>query len=72
MKKVEFSFIKDVVLRKNIESVYNDILDLLSMIVYAKPETQGCFRKTIVIYTASVIEALLLWKIEKSDSYWWT
>ena len=65
MKKIEFSFIKDAVLRENIENVYNDVFELFPMIAYTKPEIEHCLRKTIIIYTASIIEALLLWKIEK-------
>ena len=65
MKKVEFSFIGEVVLRKNVENVHNDVIELLPMIAYTKLGIGHCLRKTIIIYTASIIEALLLWKIEK-------
>ena len=54
-----------MVLRKNVENVHNDVIELLPMIAYTKPQIENCLRKTIIIYTASIIEALLFWKIEK-------
>ena len=65
MKDVDFSFIRDAVLQKNIESVYGDTLRLMAMIMYTESQVEHCLRKTIIIYTASVIEALLLWKIRE-------
>ena len=65
MKKVDFSFIRGAVLQKNIESVYGDTLKLMAMIMYTESQVEHCLRKTIIIYTASVIEALLLWKIRE-------
>ena len=65
MKTIEFSFIKEEVLRENIENVYNDVLELLPMITYTKPQIENCLRKAIIIHTASIIEALLFWKIKK-------
>ena len=65
MKKSNFIFVKDGVLRENIKNVYADIIELMMMVPSAKQQAQNCLRKTIIIYTASIIEALLLWKIQK-------
>ena len=66
-----FGFIVgDAVLRENIERAFGYIIDLLAL-----SESEGyddlatsSFRKTIVIHTASIIEALLLYVLrEKCD-----
>ena len=66
MKKLDFIFVDNVVLRKNIEGVYTDTIELGIILGYQKrAEVESVLRKTIIIYTASIIEALLLWKLKK-------
>lgn len=66
MKMIDFSFIKESILRGNIERIYDDVFELhllLSQGISIK--VVDCLRKTIAIYTASIIEALTLWKIQE-------
>ena len=42
-----------------------DILSLMAMVSQADQSVQNCLRKTIIIYTASMVEALLLWSIKE-------
>lgn len=66
MKIIDFSFIKESILRGNIERVYDDVLGLQVLLSKdASTEVVDCLRKTITIYTASIIEALVLWKIRE-------
>ena len=65
MDDIDVSFIKNAVLKKNIENVHDDIAKLKALMSFADNGIQGCLRKTIVVYIASVIEALLLWKIKR-------
>ena len=61
-----FGFVSDSRLRKNIESIYNDVLDLGTLLTQTKGRAiKNCIRKTIVMYTGSIIEALLLWKLNE-------
>ena len=64
-----FSFIDDPVLQSNLDTAFDHIVDLLTL-----SESESCgdkdalvssLRKTIIIHTASVIEALLLWKLKQ-------
>ena len=60
------SFVDNIPLREKIVDVLRDILDLSGMIEEQdKERTKSCLRKTMIIYLTSVIEALLLWKIQK-------
>ena len=60
------NFIDDLLLRDRIENVLDDILNLEGLIdEQEKSDMQSCLRKTVIIYTASVIEALLAWKLKK-------
>ena len=44
----------------------NDISDLGMLLeIQDKKRIKSCLRKTIIIYTASIIEALLVWKLKK-------
>ena len=65
----KFDFIDSPLLRKNVESIQGDVLRLGvlldSLQEYA---VENCIRKTIVVYTASIIEALLLWKLNREIS----
>ena len=65
MKTIDF--IDSSLLKENIKSIQNDILGLgiLSAILPEEDTTNDCIRKTITIYTVSIIEALLLWKLNK-------
>ncbi|MBU0569935.1 hypothetical protein KKB40_04100, partial [Patescibacteria group bacterium] len=64
-----FSFVKDKTLEKNLDTVFDHILDLSTLstsISYrGKTTLVSSLRKTIIIYTASIIEALLLWKLKQ-------
>jgi len=61
MAESRFSFIKDDVLRQNLDEAFQHIIILLPFTESdAYDETaKSAFRKTIIIYTASIIEALL-------------
>ena len=62
----DINFIDNKILRERITSVITDIFDLGTMIEKQdKERTRSCLRKTIIIYTVSIIEALLLWKLKK-------
>ena len=46
--------------------IYGDIFELGTMLEYQKDlKIKNCLRKTMVIYAVSIIEALLLWKMNK-------
>lgn len=63
-----FSFVPDKILRKNLDICFDHILDLLGIAEsesYQETLLVSSLRKTIVIHTASIIEALLLWKLKK-------
>ena len=65
----DISFIDDLSLRKRITDVITDVFDLGTMIEKQdKEKTKSCLRKTMIIYTVSVIEALLVWKLRKEIS----
>ena len=63
-----FPFVDDPVLRSNLDLVFAHIVDLstlsLSESYKDKTELVSSLRKTIIIHTASIIEALLLWKLK--------
>ena len=62
----KFDFVDSILLRKNIESIQYDVLRLGVLLDSSQEDAvKNCIRKTIVIYTASIIEALLLWKLNK-------
>ena len=66
MEEINFSFIKEPMLRKNIEQIFYDVFGLVTLLLGdVSPNMVSCLRKTIVVYTASIIEALLLWKIRQ-------
>ena len=64
-----FSFITDLILRANLDRTFDHILDLLTLSesdpYKDKKILASSLRKTIVIHTASIIEALLLWKLKQ-------
>ncbi|PSO43903.1 MAG: hypothetical protein BRC23_02585 [Parcubacteria group bacterium SW_4_49_11] len=62
-----FYFIDDSILRQNLERVSSHITTLSLLIFsdeYSSAE-RSSFRKTIIIHTASQIEALLLWYLKQ-------
>lgn len=66
-----FEFIRDDhVLRENIERVFGHIIDLLALSESESYDdlAKSSFRKTIVIHTASIIEACLLYLLRNRSS----
>lgn len=56
-----FPFVKNVILRKNLDEAFEHVVTLLPFTespTYNEP-AKSAFRKTIIIYTASIVEALL-------------
>ncbi|MBI4136213.1 MAG: hypothetical protein HY481_01515 [Candidatus Vogelbacteria bacterium] len=71
MSKVSnFSFIHDGILRENLDITFDHLLELLSL--SESPDytdtLKSSFRKTVIIYTASIIEALLLWVLKENKT----
>jgi len=65
-----FGFIQDINLRENLDIVFDHIIVLISL---SESEKYGhvlksSFRKTIIIYTASIIEALLLYILKQNKT----
>lgn len=61
MSNSSFGFISNEILRQNLDESFDHIVNLIPLIdsgVYSDTAT-GAFRKTCIIYTASIIEALL-------------
>ena len=62
----DIDYVDDSLLRERIESVRDDISDLGVLLeIQGKERTKSCLRKTMIIYAASIIEALLLWRLKK-------
>ena len=62
----EFDFVDDLPLRENMEGVLFDVFALRTLLEnQEEPRVRSCLRKTIIIYLASIIEKLLLWKLKK-------
>jgi len=66
-KSSNFPLVDDLILRRNLDLVFDYIVELISISESNKYEDAiiGSFRKTIIIYTATIIEALLLWKLKE-------
>lgn len=64
-----FPFIDDSILQANLDITFELIIELLTLSEsesYKEKETLvSSLRKTIIIHTASIIEALLLWKLKQ-------
>lgn len=62
-----FSFVSDDALRANLDKAFDYIIELVSLIESGKykSETTSSFRQTAIIYTAAIIEALLLDLLKK-------
>ena len=66
MEDINFSFIGDSVFRRNVQRVFRDVFGLIALLSDdVSPSVVSCLRKTVVLYTASIIEALVLWKIRQ-------
>ncbi len=70
MNVQEFDFIEDPVLRGNLERVSSHItnLRLLALSETYPPQERSSFRKTVIIYAAAQIEAVLLWYIKQQKT----
>jgi len=60
-----FPFIDDEALKNNLGTAFRHIIELVAIADEYDKTLSSSFRKTIIIYTASIIEALLLWKLKK-------
>jgi|SRR3989344_3031271 len=64
-----FSFVTDPTLRSNLDRSFAHIIDLLALSESETYKGKGLLvsslRKTIIIHTASIIEALLFWKLKE-------
>ena len=60
-----FDFIDKPLLRESIDSIQNDVVNFGALLMLSKEKaTRNCIRKTIVIYTASIIEAIAFMEIK--------
>ena len=65
-----FPFVKNTILRKNLDEAFDHIVTLLPFTespTYNEP-AKSAFRKTIIIHTASIVEALLFHLLDKKLS----
>lgn len=62
-----FPFVDDAILRENLDIAFDHLTELAYLCETPKynPVLKSSFRKTTIIYTASIIEALLLWLLKK-------
>ncbi len=70
MAESNFSFVKKEILRKNLDDAFEHILTLLPFtesITYNET-AKSAFRKTVIIHTASVVEALLFHVLDNEFS----
>lgn len=69
MKFIDFTHIEDPLLRENAQHVWSDITELIWLLLDTKKfesiRLENCLRKTIIIYTASILEALLRLNIQR-------
>lgn len=67
MTESNFPFVKNEILRQNLDEAFNHILVLLQFIESANynEAAKSAFCKTIIIYTASIVEALLYHVLDK-------
>ncbi|MEA2097566.1 MAG: hypothetical protein U9P70_00605 [Patescibacteria group bacterium] len=65
--KTNFPKIKDSVLRGNLDIVLNYVLTLLALSKAKKYDAiiKSSFRKSVVIYTSSIIEAMILYLLKQ-------
>jgi hypothetical protein len=62
MSDSRFEFLEDKIIRVHLDRAFHLIIELVALSEAKEytPELKSSFRKTIIIYTASIIEALLL------------
>lgn len=62
-----FAFVTDPILQRNLDITFEHLIELFSLSESGKyTETlKSSFRKTVIIYTASIVEALLLWMLKQ-------
>lgn len=67
MAESSFPFVTNEILRKNLDEAFDHILTLLPFTesVTYNEAAKSAFRKTIIIYTASIVEALLYQVLDK-------
>ena len=67
MTESNFPFVKNEILRQNLDEAFDHILTLLPFTesVTYNEVAKSAFRKTIIIYTASIVEALLFYVLDK-------
>ena len=65
-----FIFIKNDILRQNLDQVFDHILEIITIVGSSKYTNfeKSSFRKTVVIYTSSIIEALLLYMLQENKT----
>src|SRR3989344_123440 len=70
MSEANFAFVTDAILQRNLDITFEHLIELLSLSESNKyTETlKSSFRKTVIIYTASIVEALLLWMLKQNTS----
>ena len=65
-----FPFVTDQILQTNLNITFDHIVDLLALSLSPEYKSKralvSSLRKTIIIHTASTIEALLLWKLKST------
>ena len=69
-KESNFAFIADAVLRSNLDRTFDHIVELVSLSESPKYDEllKSSFRKTTIIFTASIVEALLLFILKKQKT----
>ena len=67
-ENTNFDFIRDKILRQNLDTVFNHILTLVPFTKSNNydDEAKSSFRKSIIISTASIVEALLFYILDKN------
>ena len=65
-----FPFVKNIILQKNLDEAFEHIVTLLPFTESSTYDqvAKSAFRKTIIIYTASVVEALLFHLLDEKIS----
>ncbi|HBV01120.1 MAG TPA: hypothetical protein DEF00_01845 [Candidatus Taylorbacteria bacterium] len=69
-QEANFAFVTDTVLQRNLDITFEHLIELLSLSESGRyTETlKSSFRKTVIVYTASIVEALLLWTLKQKTS----
>ncbi|MDH5533912.1 MAG: hypothetical protein OEX81_05825 [Candidatus Pacebacteria bacterium] len=66
-----FQFISDTKLRSNVDKAFDFVVHLVLLTETSQSNTReeklvnNFYRKTIILYTASIVEAILVWKLGK-------